>query len=245
MPDFGNIQSTSKELQRQSRQSFAAAMQKEAAAEDRAAVAKAERNIAPERIMVRRCHTCMHPFRDWLELMMIKGMPYKTLSERVTPPVGRNSLSTHHKEHMDLEDTALRLILEREAQLQGIDFDQGVDDIITKKGVLEVALRKGYNDILSGVATVEPRDLVQIAKLLAEMESNQQQIGLDELRAQVQIFIQAIKDVCDPDTQQAIASRVKQLRGREGVQKKIENAMDEPVAEIPEATVVEEEPEEV
>lgn len=204
------------------------------------------------RITEPRCHVCQHPYRDWIETMLIRGSSYKGLQDRVPPIEGhkildRRSISKHHKNHMDLQDAALRSILEKEAQLQGQNFEEGVEDAVTKRGVLEVALRKGFEDIVNGVTTVEPRDLIQITKILAEMDSHQHQIGLDELRAQVQIFIQAIKDVCDQDTQNAIAQRVKALRSREGIAKTIEAAMDPPMpntaipatAELVEAEVVE------
>jgi hypothetical protein len=202
---------------------------------------RAEENIAPSRIVEPRCNVCQHPFRDWIEVMLVKGMPYKTLGQRVSPQVDRRSISNHYRKHMDLQDIAFRSMLEREAKLQGLDVEEGIEDIITKRGVLETMVRKGYNDVLSGVTTVEPRDLVQITKLLAEMDSHQTQIGLDELRAQVQIFIQAIKDVCDQDTQDAIAQRVKLLRSRENIESQFEKVMYEPprLPEIPEATVVE------
>lgn len=205
--------------------------------EDREDIARAERNMSPDRIVEPRCDTCTHPYRDFIETMLIKGQPYLAISNRVSPKVDRRSISNHFKNHMDLQDVALRSILEEEAKIQGRNFEEGVNDIITKRAVLEVSLRKGYEDVVKGVTTVEPRDLIQIAKVLGEMDLHQNQIGLDELRAQVQIFIQAIKDVCDADTQNQIGQRVKQLRSREGVEAAIEKAMDPP--EIAEATVVE------
>jgi hypothetical protein len=213
---------------------------REIARQERADVDRSEKVIAPARIYEPRCNVCQHAFRDWIEVMLIKGMPYKTLGERVSPQVDRRSISNHYKKHMDLQDIAFRQMLEREARLEGLDIEEGVEDIITKRGVLETMVRKGYNDVLNGVTTVEPRDLVQITKLLAEMETRQNQIGLDELRAQVQIFIQAIRDVCDPDMQAAIAERVKLLRSRENIDSPFEKVMDsKPVQAIPEATVVE------
>jgi hypothetical protein len=148
------------------------------------------------RITEPRCHVCQHPHRDWIETMLIRGASYKGLQDRIPAPAGagydkldRRSISNHHKNHMDLQDAALRAILEKEAQIQGQNFEEGVEDAITKRGVLEIALRKGYEDIVTGVTTVEPRDLIQIAKVLGDMDSHQHQIGLDEARAQVQIFI--------------------------------------------------------
>lgn len=191
-------------------------------------IQKAEKNIAPARIFESRCHVCQHPFRDWIELMLVKGMAHKTLAERVTPPVDRRSIGNHWKKHMDLQDAAFRHLLEREAQIQGLDREEAVGDLVTKRGVLEVALRRGYDDLLNGVTTVEPRDLIQIAKLLGEMDSHQQAVAVDELRAQVQIFIQAIKDVCPPEIQSAIGQQVSKLRKREDISKPIEDIMNDP-----------------
>ena len=221
-------------------------LKKEIIQQDRAEVRAVEKKIAPDRITEPRCNVCQHAFRDWIELMLVKGMAYKTISDRVTPPVGRQSLSTHHKKHMDLQDFAIRQLIESEAELQGRINEEGVADIVTKRAVLEVALRKGFDDVVNGITTVEPRDLIQIAKLLAEMDSHQYEVGLDELRSQVQLFIQAIKDVCDQDTQEAIGRRVKELRQREGISAIMEADMNAPVVtvgeieEVTEATVVKE-----
>lgn len=185
--------------------------------EVRDAVLAKEKKKAPARIVVATCHVCSHPYRDFIETMLVRGQSYKGIADRVTPKVDRRSISNHYHKHMDLQDAALRSILESEARIQGQNFEDGVQDAVTKRGVLEVMLRKGFEDIQMGVTTVEARDLVQIAKLLGEMDSHAYQVGLDELRSQVQIFIQAIKDVCDRDTQAAIASRVKLLRNREGM----------------------------
>jgi hypothetical protein len=188
-------------------------------------------NNLPERITEKRCNVCTHPFRDWIEVMLVKGMPYKTLGERVSPTVHRHSIANHYNKHMDLQDTALRAILEQEAKLQGLNIEEGVGDIITKRGMLEVMARKGYEDAVTGHTTVEPRDMVQITKLLAEMDVQQYQIGIDEMRVQMQVFITAIKDVCDAEMQAAIGQRVKQLRTKDGVTAELESVMDDQVVE--------------
>lgn len=247
MPDFNqhkrrgleDMNSGSKELTFSERTDLVFSEQ-----DHREQIKKAEKKKAPARFVEYKCHVCTHPYRDFIETMLVRGHTYKGISDRISPPVDRRSISHHYKNHMDLQDAALRSILESEAQIQGLNHEEGVADVISKRAVLEVMLRKGYEDITMGVTTVEPRDLVQIAKLLGDMDSHAYEVGLDELRAQVQLFIQAIKDVCDRDTQGDIAARIKVLRGREGVTKEIEKAMS-PVevevipADIPEAEVVE------
>lgn len=213
-------------------------MKKQLQQDDRAEVQRAEKGFAPERISVSTCHVCQHPYRDFIETMLVKGQSYKGISERVSPHVDRRSISNHWQKHMDLQDAALRAILEKEAAVQNENYDEGITGAITKRGVLEVALRKGYDDIINGVTTVEARDLIQIAKVLGDMDNNQQAIGLDELRSQVQIFIQAIKNVCDQETQNMIAQEVKKLRTRENIEAHVEAVMYEAPPQIPEAVVV-------
>lgn len=205
------------------------------------------------RTNVPQCHVCQHPFRDWIEMMLIRGATYKGLQDRVPPAQGQNkldrrSIANHYKNHMDLQDAAMRAILEREASLQSQDFEEGVEGAITKRGVLEVLMHKGYQDVIDGVTTVEVRDLVQLVKVIGEMDSHSGQVGLDEARAQVQIFIQAIKTVCSLEQQSDIAAEVKKLRSRESIDTRFEEVMNTPLPqtielvealEPPEATVVE------
>jgi hypothetical protein len=195
--------------------------------------------LRPPRKFEPRCSVCKHPYRDWIESILLRGsFSYKGISERVQPSLDRRAISHHYKNHMDLQDAALIAIIEEEANLEGLDTEHAVRDIITKRGVLEIALRKGYEDILNGVTTVEPRDLIQIAKVLGDMDANAYETGLDELRSQVQIFIQAIKDTCDREMQAAIGQRVKELRKRENISGDFEKVMTAK-PEIPEAVVVE------
>lgn len=203
-------------------------MKREIQQQDRAEIAGTHQNLMPKRIVETRCGVCKHPYRDFIELMLLRNMTYKGIADRVTPPVSRQSISHHYKEHMDLQDAAMRRIIEEEAILQGKDFEEGVGDVLTKRSALEVALRKGYQDIIDGVTTVEPRDLVQIAKLLGDMDSHAADVVVDEARNQVALFLRAIQEVCDADTQTAIAAQVKKLRMREGMNRDIENDLIPP-----------------
>jgi hypothetical protein len=231
--------------QRVSKEQYARAMDNAIKAEARDEASEEMERIRPGRIYEPRCHVCNHPHRDWIEAMLVRGATYKGIQDRVPPAKGyekldRRSVSNHHKNHMDLQDAALLALIEEEAKLQGLNREEGVRDILSKRAVLEVAVRKGYEDILAGVTTVEPRDLVQITKLLAEMDAQALQTGLDEARQQVQMFIDAIKSVCNTlengsDIQQMIVEEVRKMRKRQGVHTDIETVM---VPQIPEAIVV-------
>jgi hypothetical protein len=243
MPEFGKVE----EKQKRPGRSLDSRGFKSATADHdtlildaRTAVEEAEKKIAPPRISEGRCHVCQHPFRDWIEMLLIKGMAYKTIGDRVSPKVDRRSISNHYKNHLDLQDAAIRAILEHEADVQGQNYEEGLHGAITKRGVLEIALRRGFEDIQNKITTVEPRDLIQITKLLAEMDTHSAQAAVDEARAQVHIFILAIKNVLSDEQQAEIAEEVKRLRKHEGYGQEFEKIMEKQhaIPEVVDAVVV-------
>lgn len=191
----------------------------------RAAAQKELDAIKPDRITEPRCLVCTHEQRDWIEAMLIRGASYTQIGERVSPQVDRRSVSNHHKKHMDLQDAILIGILEEEAEKQGRLNDEHASDILTRRGILEVAIRKGYEDLQSGVTTVEPKDLIQMMKLAEDMDSNYTEVSIGEMKYQVEVFMEAIKSVVSEEQQNQIVRKVKQLRERDDVKRELENAL--------------------
>src|SRR5688572_23092685 len=125
----------------------------------------------PERIVEARCHTCQSEFRDYIERELIRGHSYLAISKSLGGSPDRRSISTHHKEHMAITAAAYRAILEEEASLEGQNFEEGVRGAITNRGVLELMIRKGFDDIMDDNTMVEPKDLIQIIKLKTDMDA--------------------------------------------------------------------------
>lgn len=169
----------------------------------------------PERIVEARCHTCQSEFRDYIERELIRGHSYLAISKSLGGAPDRRSISTHHKEHMAITAAAYRAILEEEASLEGQNFEEGVRGAITNRGVLELMIRKGFDDIMDDNTMVEPKDLIQIIKLKQEMDANYVQVQVETYKRQVEIFKQAILEVVPPDMQSQIVARVKRIRQRE------------------------------
>ena len=169
----------------------------------------------PERIVEPRCHTCNSEFRDYIERELIRGHSYLAISRSVGGTPDRRSISTHHKEHMAITAAAYRAILEEEASLEGQNFEEGVRGAITNRGVLELMIRKGFDDIMDDNTMVEPKDLIQIIKLKQEMDANHVTVQVETYKRQVEIFKQAILEVVPPDMQAQIVARVKRIRERE------------------------------
>lgn len=166
----------------------------------------------PERIVEGRCHTCKSDYRDYIERELIRGHSYLAISKSLGGSPDRRSISTHHKEHMAITAAAYRAILEEEASLEGQNFEEGVRGAITNRGVLELMIRKGFDDIMDDNTMVEPKDLIQIIKLKSEMDANYAAVQVETYKRQVDLFKQAILQVVPPDMQSQIVARVKKLR---------------------------------
>jgi hypothetical protein len=254
LPRFGNQEAgldvpreDSKSRTRQSEARSAKDLEKAWQQEDRFEIEERMRKIAPPVRTEPRCRVCTHPHRQWIEAMLMRGHSNRAIAESVPVaegerPLHKNTLKTHYQNHMALDEAAIRAILEEEANLSAQNFEEGVRGAITKRGVLEVMLRKGYEDVIAGITTVEPKDLIQIAKLVAEMDTNVNAAAVEEAKAQINIFMQAIHDVCDEETRKAIGERVARLRKGESIEAKLEKAIMPPPPEeeeIEDAEVVE------
>lgn len=169
----------------------------------------------PPRIVESRCHTCMSPYRDYIERELIRGHSYLAIANSIPDGPDRRSISTHHKEHMAITAAAYRAILEEESSLEGQNYETGVRGAITARGVLELMIRKGFDDIMDDNTMVEPRDLIQIIKLKQEMDANYVQVQIETMSRQVELFKQAILEVVPPAIQGQIVARVKKLRQSE------------------------------
>jgi hypothetical protein len=166
----------------------------------------------PERIVEARCHTCQSEYRDYIERELIRGHSYLAISKSLGGTPDRRSISTHHKEHMALTAAAYRAILEEEASLEGQNFEEGVRGAITARGVLELMIRKGFDDIMDDNTMVEPRDLIQIIKLKDDMDSQYATVQIETYKRQVELIKQAILEVVPPEMQSQIVARIKRLR---------------------------------
>jgi hypothetical protein len=171
--------------------------------------------------------------------MLIRGSSYVAISEHIPGEDGkridRRSISNHAKKHLGFQEAAIRALLEEESSMAQQNFEEGVRGAITHRGVLEIMVRKAYDDITSGLVEVEPKDLIATIQVLQKMDERTESVAVDELRAQVSAFIQAIKEETDRETWEKIAHRARRLLG--GVPSPPD--VDIPVPQIEEAQVVE------
>lgn len=212
-------------------------------ADRRADVTEAEKKIAPPVPFEPRCDCCKSPYRHFIDTMLIKGgHSYVEIAEKVPGPrldeggfkkLDRRSVSLHAKKHLGFAEAAIRSILEDEADRASKNYEEAVTGAITHRGTLEVALRKAHDDIVSGVTTVEPRDLIKIVELVGKMDDQTAQVQVDEYRAQLNAFIRAIQINLPREKWEKIADDAKSIYAGEEV-----NPIALPAAEVVDAEAV-------
>lgn len=200
------------------------------------AIVKAQ-TLLPEKIVEQRCHACMSPYRDYIEAQLVNGHGYVAIARSIPDgTVDRRSISNHAKEHMAINDAAFRAVLEEEATLEQQNYEEGVRGALTHRGMIEILMRKGFDDVLTDVNTVEPKDLIQLVKLKTEMDEKYAATQVEEYKRQVTIFTDAIRNVVPPAMQAEIVQEIQRLRNREEDLVPYEKALQPP--ELVEGTVV-------
>lgn len=202
--------------------------------EDRFEIAMREKALAPPTITEPRCKVCTSEYRVYIERQLVKGMvSLSALAESIPEDangekIDRRSISNHSKKHMAIDDAVVRAQLEEEADLLKQNYREGVQGALTSRGVLKVLIGKTYEDVINGVVTAEVRDLIQMIKLVNEMESNSSQVKGDEAETSLRIFIRAVKNVCDDETNQKIVNEVRRLRQMDDVEFAVEEGLQLP-----------------
>lgn len=96
---------------------------------------------------------------------------------------------------MPLREGAVRKILEKHIENQ----EEQAEEVVSRRGVLEVALRRGFEQVLTGEVNVEARDLIALAQQLEKMDSDLESAAVEEAKVQVSSLLQAIRKVVPTD----------------------------------------------
>jgi hypothetical protein len=95
--------------------------------------------------------------------------------------------------------------------------------------MFEVMMRQAYKDaVVDKVTTIEPRDMIQMAKIIGEWEQGAATAAVEEARMQMQIMLQAIKNIFGPAEQIQLGREIKRLRKMDGIAIEVEAEFEEP-----------------
>lgn len=204
--------------------------------QDRKALDAAIASNAPPVKSEPKCSVCQSPNRLWVERQLIRGTSYTAIAKSI-PNVNvdtfRRALPKHYKEHMDLEGAQVRAIMEEEADLLQQNYEEGVQGAFSYRAALDVLIRKGFSDALDNITTVEPKDIIKLMELADKMNSASATQMVEEARASINIFMEAIRNVftdnLDRDMSDflsgEIVKEVKRLREQNELEAQIEDHM--------------------
>lgn len=190
-------------------------------------------SIAPPLISAKQCQVCQSQWRLHIERLLVKGIAYKSIADSIPDGPSRKSIANHAKTHMAIDSALTRAIMEEEADLLNQNYQEGVKGAFSNRAALNILIRKAYEDAINGITTVEPKDMVKMIELYDKMDSSSASQMVEEARASVNIFMEAIRnvftDMLDKEEaealQQAIVVEVKRLREQNELEAKIENQL--------------------
>ena len=126
----------------------------------------------------------------------------------------------------------MRLVLNEEADLMGQNYQEGIRGAFTMRGALDVMIRKAYQDAIDNLTTIEPKDIIQMMKLHAEMNEGSGAAAEEEAKLVIGIFKEAIQNVLikgdiisrdlGMELLQAVSDEVTVLRTEQEFEKQVE-----------------------
>jgi len=214
--------------------------------QDREEQALEEAAMAPPVITEKRCGVCMSPYRAWIEQQLVKGAAnYSQLAKAIPPDengkkINRNSFKNHMENHMPIGSMEIRAQLEEEADFLRQNYETGVKSALTEKGALKTLVKKAYEDAVSGVQTVQIKDMIAAIKLLKDLEETSSIKRAEEAELQFNIFAMAIKNACSDEQLMKIAAEVQRIRNQENIGYNMETVLEPPKIELVDAEIVDE-----
>lgn len=166
------------------------------------------------KIVEPRCHVCQHPQRDQIDRLLAMKTSYAEISRLFSTEekkLDERSVSKHEKKHLKYEDEAVRQIIEYEAGLAQENLEEGVKGAFMRRTILDVALRKAFDEISSGAMPIEAKDIPKMIEMREKLDNDTATAQIAEWEKQFLAFKEAIQEVCPPEMWQQILIRTKQI----------------------------------
>lgn len=185
------------------------------------------RQHAPERLPSHRCRVCQDAeSRQRVNRLLAYGMKAPEIEELVSDLNERRaknnkitywSILRHAERHFNVQEpanAAYRRILERRRGQLADEFGDAAGSILTGMAYLDIVAQKGFQNLLEDGTVVDYETGLKAQLKLEEMQREgaiEQQVA--EMRRDVSIIQQAVKDVVSPETMAEIIARIDELKG--------------------------------
>jgi len=156
-----------------------------------------------------RCNVCKSKHRHAIDRELALGTPHTHIARAYD--MNRRSIGRHARSHLNLEEAALRNLVEREAQRHNENVEFGIDSIMRNRIYLEAVIEKAHREVIDGEAEIEVRDAIAAIEKLDRLDEKVGQDQVAEMRRQVEALLQAVQEVVDPGAWDQIVKRTQEL----------------------------------
>lgn len=149
--------------------------------------------------------------------MIALGTGHQEISRIFGGEIDRRSIGNHAKKHLAYEEAAIRSIIDTETVAANENAELGISGETKRRVILETILQKGFEQVVSDRAVIEPETILKTIEGLNKLDRNSSGAQLDEIKIQFHAFLQAIREISaqrgDPSLGSDILIRARQIVG--------------------------------
>jgi len=152
-----------------------------------------------------RCKICTSPLvRDRVDRLAAAGFGGSAIADEIMgldPKLPkkrdslRKSIERHVSKHLKIKDAAVRRILERRAEEQGILIDQVEGQMVSGKAFLDMMIGRGQEQLSDPNSRVYNKDVLEAIRLQEDFERESFALQLEVIERQVRCISQALKEI--------------------------------------------------
>lgn len=166
---------------------------------------------AENRITEPRCTVCQSPHRNAIDRELALGTAHSKLAEAYS--INRRNIGRHALKHLNLEEAAIRDLIQQEAAYHNSNIELGVEAVVRRKVYLETLLLKAQEALVDNTTTVEPKDAIAAIEKLEKFDERTASAAIDEMKSQLDAFLKAVKEIVPPAMWEEIYKRTLDLAG--------------------------------
>lgn len=168
-----------------------------------------------------RCSICTSKFRNLVDTLaaqayrptaiarMLKEMDEEAAKR--SDEALRKAVHRHIKDHLNIEQDALRKLVEEKAREAGIFSDEAKASLITKAAVLQQVIEKGWKQLSDPNSRVPYEFVLKAVEMQEQADKQQATLMVDQLTRQLQAIIQAIKETVPEHLWMATIERAREI----------------------------------
>jgi hypothetical protein len=175
-----------------------------------------------EYVHVPQCKVCKAPeaLRRVVDSQLVMMRPYKEILNIVAPlyekfgiepkdMISYSSLTNHKTRHLPTDAIAARTLMEKRAAEENKIIMDGVETLLTARGVYELVATIGVKDIVEGKIEPDLKATLYAIEKLDEIEKNTLNSYRPEyLLNQLSIILDSMREVLPPDMLDLVSQRI-------------------------------------